>query len=455
MSENIKKIPSVSSLLNQKEIKEAVDSYGRELVVFSIRRTLEQFRNDQTLKTKEISMAEIIRAVLKNIRSITDRTLLPVINATGIVLHTNLGRAPLGEFVLQELKPIVTGYSNLEYDLDRGKRGQRNDHIRDLLKYITGAEDAVVVNNNAAAVLLCLKTFASRKEVIISRGELIEIGGSFRIPKIMKASGAKMVEVGTTNRTRISDYENAITSSTRILFKAHKSNYFIGGFSEEVSLNQLSLLARKYNLLFIYDLGSGLLRKPQGLPLENEPDVKSSLSAGVDIVTFSGDKLLGGPQAGIIAGRKDLVKKISRSPLMRVLRVGKLTLAALRGVIFSYLKDDNLRDNLPLFQLLNRTCETKNDIAKKLVAELKKEEIDSEILSTTAHVGGGSLPELEIKSYAVRVKIRNPRDVFHQLLKLKKPVIGILREGSLMFDVQCLKLEEIKPLAIALQLLIK
>jgi L-seryl-tRNA(Ser) seleniumtransferase len=259
----------------------------------------------------------------------------------------------------------------------------------------------------------------------------------------MRASGAKMIEVGTTNRTRIKDYEQAITSRTKVLFKAHKSNYYIGGFSEEASLEELADLARKNDLLFIYDLGSGLLRKPEGLTLEKEPDVRSSLASGADIITFSGDKLLGGPQAGIVAGKKELIKKLSRSPLMRVLRVGKLTLAALRGVLFSYLKDESLISNLPIFKLINRSLDSKRKIAEKLMYLLEEAGIRSRIIKSEAQVGGGSLPELRIESFAVEIMCAGPRKVFLNLLRMENPVISILREGKLMFDVQCLQEEDL------------
>ena len=318
-----------------------------------------------------------------------------------------------------------------------------------MIKFITKAEDAVVVNNNAAAVMLCLKTFAENNEVIISRGELIEIGGSFRIPEIMKASGAKMVEVGTTNRTRLSDYEEAITKNTKIIFKAHKSNYQISGFTEEVGLEKLSKLARKHNLLFIYDLGSGLLRRPEKLPLEREPDVLSSIKSGADIVSFSGDKLLGGPQAGIIVGRKELIRKIAKTPLMRTLRVGKFTISALSTVISYYLKEEKLLNNIPMFMLLNRNKNELEKLAEKLLQEFKKNNIKAEIVDSFAQVGGGTLPDLKIDSYAVKL-INSSKDdkfaekLFKKLLQLEQPVLGILREGNLLFDVHSIFEEDIQ-----------
>ncbi|MBC8386023.1 MAG: L-seryl-tRNA(Sec) selenium transferase, partial [Candidatus Cloacimonetes bacterium] len=251
MQEELKKIPGVDKLLNLMEIKVFVEKYGMELTTHSIRQVLTEMRDQVLNGNKAGNLDSILENVRSQISLIADRSLKPVINATGIVLHTNLGRAPFGKKFLKELEQVIEGYSNLEFDLKTGKRGQRNSHISALIKFVTKAEDAVVVNNNAAGVMLCLKTFAEGKEVIISRGELIEIGGSFRIPDIMAASGAKMIEVGATNRTRISDYEKAITPNTKMIFKAHKSNYFIGGFSEEVEIEELSRLAKKHNILFV------------------------------------------------------------------------------------------------------------------------------------------------------------------------------------------------------------
>ncbi|MCD6176333.1 MAG: L-seryl-tRNA(Sec) selenium transferase, partial [Candidatus Cloacimonetes bacterium] len=307
--------------------------------------------------------------------------------------------------------------------------------------------------------MLILKTFAEGKEVIISRGELIEIGGSFRIPEIMEASGCKMIEVGATNRTRLSDYENAITKDTALIFKAHKSNYYIDGFTEEVKLSDLSDLAKKHELLFIYDLGSGLLRKPKGLPLENEPDVRSSLQAGCDIVSFSGDKLLGGPQAGIIAGRYGLIQKIAKAPMMRTLRVGKMTIAALSAVMRFYLKDEDLLTKVPIFEMLNRKKVDLQKLAEKLVFELKKLNVKSEIIESKAQCGGGTLPQLKIDSLAVKIihdGNRNYAKKLHQkLLELDKPILGILREGNLLFDVLSIKEKEIKYIAESMNLIMK
>ena len=455
----MRKIPGVDKLLINEEIKELIRLYGSELVTFSVRTVLDEIRTSILAGEKAAAFDNIILQIEKITKTIGDRSLIEVINGTGIVLHTNLGRALLGDHVLEELKPIVSNYSNLEFDLKTGRRGQRNSHISELMKFVTQAEDAVVVNNNAAAVMLILKTFAEGKEVIISRGELIEIGGSFRIPEIIKASGCKMIEVGATNRTKLSDYENAITKNTSMIFKAHKSNYYIEGFTEEVELSNLSDLAKKHDLLFVYDLGSGLLRKPEGLPLENEPDVRSSLQAGCDIVSFSGDKLLGGPQAGIIAGRSDLIKKIAKAPMMRALRVGKMTIAALSAVMRFYLKDEDLLTKVPIFEMLNRKKNDLKNLAEEFSSELEKTDIKSEIIESKAQCGGGTLPQLKIDSLAVKIiheGNRNYAKKLHQkLLDLDMPILGILREGDLLFDVLTLSKVDFPIIAKALDSIIK
>jgi len=459
MNEEIQKIPGVDKLLKFKEIQSLSSRYGIEHVTFIIREVLTIKRKKVLAGTETVEIAEIIRNITDELKQIHKRSLVEVINATGIVLHTNLGRARLGKFILNELEPIVSGYSNLEFDLKSGRRGQRNSHTNELLKYITQAEDAVVVNNNAAAVMLILKTFAEGKEVIVSRGELIEIGGSFRIPEIMAASGCKMVEVGTTNRTKLADYEKVINQNTAMIFKAHKSNYFIDGFTEEADLHELSELAKKRDILFTYDLGSGLLRKPAGLPLEQEPDVQSSIKAGCDIVSFSGDKLLGGPQAGIIAGRSEYIRQIAKAPMMRALRVGKMTITALSTVMRFYLNDKELLSKVPIFEMLNRKQSELKDLAEKLSSDFNKYNIKTEIKNSRAQCGGGTLPQLKIDSLAVKIVHENNRkyaEKIHQkLLGLEKPILGVLREGELLFDVLTISEKDISYIAQALDLVVR
>ncbi len=454
----LRKIPGVDTLKKTSEIKVLVSEFGEDLTVFSIRQVLDKVR-ESVLKGKKIPSEDKMLAMIRQrINNIGSQSLKSMINATGVVLHTNLGRAPLGSALTEEVAGIIEGYSNLEFDCEKGKRGHREDRITDLITFITGAEDAVVVNNNAAGVFLSLRTFSKGKEAVISRGELIEIGGSFRIPDIMKQSGAKMIEVGTTNRTRLSDYEEAITDKTAVLFKAHKSNYYIEGFSEEVEIGALAQLAHDKDLICIFDMGSGLLRKPTGLPLETEPDVHTALVSGADLVMFSGDKLLGGPQAGIIAGKKEYIHKLRKSPLMRVLRVGKMTLAALSAVIRCYLKDETLLENVPVFRMLDQKKDELQKKALKFSKLLLKENISNIIIENTARCGGGTLPRVEIPSFAVQLDLSetkiSPEQLYHQLLQLDIPILGILREGTILFDVFTLTEEQLSNIAKQIKVII-
>ena len=442
----LRSLPSVDSLLRSLPIISLIEQYNRPLVTYAVRNTVAGIRARIGKKGNagDPSIDAIVTGVKKAVTAITTSSLKPVINATGIVLHTNLGRAPMGEAILKEIAPIIIGYSNIEFDLVTAKRGHRGDHITALLQYLTGAESALVVNNNAAAIILALNTLANGREVIISRGELIEIGGAFRIPEIMAAAGVRMKEVGTTNRTRLSDYEKAIGPDTAMIVKAHKSNYAISGFTQEVPVRELAAFARKKRLPFLYDIGSGLLRKPEGLPLEQEPDVQSAVSAGADLVAFSGDKLLGGPQAGIIVGKNRLIQRCGKAPMMRALRVGKLTLAALAAACRHYLDDRSLIANHPIFMLLERNASERMRIAQSLLDALAKRGIAASIVESAGHCGGGTLPDLVIKSFAVSLTAPSDRvrereafceRLFHALLAGEQPVLGVLREGRLLFDV--------------------
>jgi L-seryl-tRNA(Ser) seleniumtransferase len=443
-NKQLRKLPGVDLVLEQPAIKSLISKHGHELVTFAIREVISKARDD-VMGGKEVPvMEQIVFKVREKVNSIFYPSLKPVINATGIVLHTNLGRAPLGEKVLEDMEDIIAGYSNVEFDLEKAARGNRDDHVVSLLKYVTGAEGAVVVNNNAAGLMLALHTLANDREVIISRGELIEIGGSFRLPEIMTASGARMKEVGTTNKTHYPDYENAINDNTALILKVHQSNYVIEGFTEEVPLKELVKLAHSRGLPVLYDIGSGLLRKPGNLPLENEPDVRTSLNEGADLVMFSGDKLLGGPQAGLVVGKKELVSRLKKAPMMRALRVGKLTLAALSSVIHSYFDDRTLVKTNPLFSILEQTHD---DLMKKihiLYSQLTGAGIKNKIVDSIGQSGGGTLPTLKIKSVAIVLvceeKSQTQRsqfaeNVFRRLLGLKVPIVGILRQGEVWFDV--------------------
>lgn len=446
----MRKLPSIDKVLHLDEVAELVKKYGRPLVTYAVREAVNKARDQIGGKQKSTgpSIGTLVPEIKQTIASLTEPSLKPVINATGIALHTNLGRAPLGERVLRDIAPIVKGYSNLEFDLARASRGRRGDHVASILKYLTGAEDVVVVNNNAAALILSLHTLAKGREVVISRGELIEIGGAFRIPEIMAAAGAKMVEVGTTNRTRLADYEKAMGPKTALIVKAHTSNYSITGFTEEVATVDLARFAHAKNIPFLYDIGSGLIRKPRGFPALHEPLVQTSIAGGVDLVTFSCDKLLGGPQAGIVAGRADLVKKLSKTPLMRALRIDKLSLAALSSICRAYLDDEELVAANPIVSFLERSYEERRVLAQRLLAAFRSLGVEAEIVESPGQAGGGTLPNLMLESVAVALtppplKSAKQRGefaekIFNALLRGERPVLGVLREGVLLFD--CLAL---------------
>lgn len=451
-NEDLKKIPGVGSIIEDPEIKLLLKSFSPEIVKSVIRSYLETVRQGAK-KGRPAPSEEIITSNIKEkLNAAYSAGPKPVINSTGIILNTNLGRAPLGSYIASEIKNILKGYSNLEVDLKTGKRSKRMLHVSELIRLLTGAEDAVIVNNNAAAVFLIMKVFAESREVIVSRGELLEIGGSFRMPDIIRASGAVMREVGTTNRTNLSDYERAVNQETSIILKVHKSNFTISGFTEETPIQPLSKLGREKNLIMVYDIGSGLLDR-EGLEiLKDEPTVKDSITSGCDLVTFSADKLLGGPQAGIIAGRKALVEKLSKDPLMRTYRVDKIILAGLSAVLKCHLAIGERRLKIPVYSMLSRSTEEVKQMAQKLSCLLKDGGVDSEVTESTAYPGGGTLPGVGIKSYAVRLLSTGKRKDFAQkiyfkLLSAHRPVMGILKNGELYFDVLTLFEDEILPMA--------
>jgi len=382
-----------------------------------------------------------------------------VINATGVIVHTNLGRAPLGRKVAQRLQEIAEGYSNLEYDLEQGQRGNRQRLLKELLCSLTGAEDFLVTNNNAAALLLILKTMAVGREVIVSRGELIEIGDSFRLPQVMTGSGARLVEVGSVNHTRPTDYAGAITKDTAMLFKAHTSNFEVTGSSSSVSIEQLVKLGREHDLPVVYDLGSGMLRRPAGLSLENEETVQEAIAAGADLVTFSGDKLLGGPQAGLIAGKTKLIKLLAQAPIMRALRPGKLTFAALEAVVTSYRDDQRLIEENPVFNRLARSTEDLLALAGKLSTLLTAGGIEYRTVESPGQIGGGALPGKLLPGWAVEIAApgssRRERQkyaerTFKALQQQRPAVLGVLREGRLLFDTRALAEDDVPLLAEAI-----
>jgi L-seryl-tRNA(Ser) seleniumtransferase len=349
-----------------------------------------------------------------------------VLNATGVIVHTNLGRAPLGEAALLRVHEVARGYSNLEFDLSSGTRGSRQDHVASILRRLTGAESALVVNNNAAAVLLALGALAEGREVIVSRGELIEIGDGFRIPDVLLRSGARLVEVGTTNRTRASDYDSAVGPDTAVLLRVHQSNFRVVGFTEQPRVEELAAVARRHGLPLVDDLGSGALAASNKSVLADEPSARDVLAAGADLVCFSGDKLLGGPQAGIVAGRADLVERLRRHPLQRALRADKLTLAALEGTLQLCL---DAPERIPVLRMLGEDVGATRARAERLVALA-----GGELEETVARVGGGALPLAELPSFACAVE----QELAAPLRMSEPPVVGIVRDGRLLLDCRTL-----------------
>ncbi len=415
----LRDLPSVDRLLADDSIAPLAAHHGRHLVVTAIRNALAHAREDARAGS---NVGDLVQRVLNELEALEVPRLRRSLNATGVLVHTNLGRAPLAEGALERVVEVGRGYSNLEYDLTAGARGSRQDHVAPLLRELTGAQAALVVNNNAAAVLLALAALAEGREVIVSRGELIEIGDGFRIPDVLARSGAKLVEVGTTNRTRLADYEHAIGDSTAAILRVHQSNFRMVGFTEQPRLRELSALAERRSLVLIDDLGSGLLDE-----LEDEPSPRSSLEAGAHLVSFSGDKLLGGPQAGIVIGRADLIERLRRHPLQRALRPDKLTLAALEGTLA--LHRSGRQDAIPVPRMLREDLGRVQARAERLASVT-----GGTVESTVARVGGGALPVTELPSFACALE----PELADGLRRGSPPVIGIVRGDRLFLDCRTL-----------------
>jgi len=441
-TEQLRRIPKVDRLLEEPEVKELLKSLPRKQVVSRIQVQLEELRKGILEgKVSDFSYDSVKGKILLDLERAKRPRLVPVINATGVVVHTNLGRSPLPRTLVEELMDIACGYSNLEYDLSEGKRGNRFTHVEGILKELTGAEAATVVNNNAAAVLLSLDTIAKGKEVIVSRGELIEIGGSFRIPEVMKRSGAKLVEVGTTNKTKLSDYEQAITSDTGLLLKVHTSNYKIIGFTQSVEGESLVELGRRYGIPVMEDLGSGCFVDLSQFGYEKEPTVQEVVAEGVDIVTFSGDKLLGGPQAGIIVGKKELVERIRKNQLARALRIDKLTLFSLEWILRIYLDQEKALKTIPTLQMITATYEVLIRKAKAILKKVGKQDSASLSISIregSSKVGGGALPALNLKTALIcitpkKLKVQEMEEFFRNY---DPPIIVRVERDSILMDVR-------------------
>ena len=437
MNQLLRKIPKVDDLLRNPALAETIAQYGDHAVTEAIRRELDALRQKilsgqaAALPEQSSLCQQIIMQVLRN----SLPSFRNVINGTGIILHTNLGRSCLSEKAAQAVYEASRSYSNLEYDLQTGKRGSRYSHVENILCRLTGAESALVVNNNAAAVLLVLSALTQGGQVIVSRGELVEIGGSFRVPEIMESCGAQLKEVGATNKTHLHDYEKAINEHTKALMKVHTSNYRIIGFSETPGLSDLAELGHKYGLPVIEDLGSGCLLDLKQFGIHDEPSVQNSIQAGVDVVSFSGDKLLGGPQAGIILGKKKYLDILKQHPLNRAMRVDKMTLAALEATLRSY--DSGSETDIPVIAMLSAQPEALLENAKQLASLLADAGISCQILSTEGRVGGGSVPNHSLPSYAVAFD-RDVNRLEETLRKGMHPIIGRIHEGKYLLDVRTL-----------------
>ena len=440
----LRRIPSIDRLLAQEGFLALQEKYSRNLVTDVLRRVVAELRRrifDEGISFDSIDESTYLQLVQSKLHEITTSTLRPLVNATGTITHTNLGRSLLSESARENLSQVAANFINLEYDLETGERGHRDHITQPLLKRLTGCEASAVVNNNAAAVLLTLNTLAQGREVIVSRGELIEIGGAFRIPDIMAASGAILKEVGTTNRTHFRDYENAINESTALILKVHPSNYKIVGFSSTPEISEISDLGRRNGIPIMEDLGSGSLIDLTRYGLPREPVVRERLDAGVEIVTFSGDKLLGGPQGGIIVGKADLVQQIRENPLMRALRVGKLTIAALEATLRLYLNEDYLLQELPMLSCYARGHEELRSVAEELMTNLRRvfgETIRVTIEESRVQIGSGSLPVETLPSLSVVLESQqmSAERIAAQFRIQRTPVIGRTQDGKFWLDVR-------------------
>ena len=441
------KLPSVDRLLNDPNGALLVREFGASLVTRTVQTVLAEARK-QVLAGTAIEYNWLLKTLSEETAHTVRPSLRPVINLTGTVLHTNLGRAALPESAIKAMVDVARGASNLEFDLETGKRGDRHEHAEDLLCYLTGAEAALIVNNNAAAVLLTLNSLAKRKEVPVSRGELIEIGGAFRMPDIMAQAGCKLVEVGTTNRTHDTDFELAIGPKTALLMKVHASNFEIKGFTKNVSEQALAEIAHRHDLPLITDLGSGTLIDLESHHLPHETTVAEAVRAGADLVTFSGDKLLGGPQAGIIAGRRDLITKLKRNPMTRAMRPDKLTLAALQAVLRLYTDPSQLATELPTLRWLSRDQADIARLADRMASTVQGHCKGFEVVAAPvqSQIGSGALPNDTLASAALKITVPGYRRPGRALIKLAKafrdlpiPVIGRITDDALWFDLRCLE----------------
>lgn len=456
--ELLRRLPKVDELLKDQAVIGLLKKYPRAVVVDAVREAVDKARDLAALDDKTAVKAVEPKALAREAGLIADKVMQPslrrVINATGVVVHTNLGRSILPKAAIDAVAEVAGAYSNTEFDVAAGKRGSRHDHVERLLTKLTGAEAAMAVNNNAAAVLLALSALAKGKEAIVSRGQLVEIGGSFRIPDVMRQSGAKLVEVGSTNKTHAKDYRNAITPKTGIIMRAHPSNFQVVGFMAEVPLSEMVGIARENGLMVLDDLGSGVMIDVTKAGLPNEPTVNESVAAGVDVVTFSGDKLLGGPQAGIAVGTKAAINKMKKHPLARAVRIDKMTLAALEATLKLYFDEGKAIREIPTLAALFAKPADLKKRSDKLAAEIKKASgpgVKADSVKDTSKAGGGALPLAEMPTAAVRITVDglSANKLEAALRRYKTPVIGRIKEDALLLDLRTVLPEDEKDIVAA------
>lgn len=448
-------VPNMNTILGMQQLETVCEAYGKEAVKEAANTVLSGLRGsiadgctEEELKEK---IAHIPAEICRRAGAAARPHMTSVINGSGVILYTNLGRAPIGEEIYDQIRDKVTGYSNLEYDLETHKRGERYSHFEKLLCKLTGAEAAIAVNNNAASVLLILSSLSKGGEAIISRGELIEIGGKFRIPDVMEQSGTILKEVGTTNKTHYSDYADAVSEETRLILKVHTSNYKIIGFTESVSLKELKVLAEEKDLLLVEDMGSGALLNLEQFGLEHEPTVQESVAAGADLVCFSGDKLLGGPQAGIIVGKKTIIDRLKKHPLMRAMRIDKFTVAALELTLQAYLNEEKRLQQIPVLEMLSTPADVLKKRGQKLCRILRSrcDGLKCQVVPSEGKIGGGSLPEETLAGWAVKVEIEgiSADQMIEALQQTSVPVVGRIVKDACLLDMRTIRDSELPLLA--------
>jgi len=447
MNQQLRNIPSVSSIISDGNIIELSSELSPTVLNQITKDYLDKLRSSLIEKKLTITQQQIVDDIIIIAKKKYQKWPSKVLNGTGVILHTNLGRAPLSVDALQAIDLVSQGYSNLELNLDNGKRGSRQYSVTALLKELTGAEDAFVVNNTAAALLLCLTSTSNGGEVIVSRSEEIEIGGGFRIPDVLSQSGSKLIEVGTTNKTYKEDYANAVTGSTKAILSMHASNYKIIGFTHKPSISELCEVAKTKNLTFIHDVGSGCLLDISKYNLPNEPKPQDSISAGVDLCLFSGDKLLGGPQSGIIVGKKELISKISKHPLARAIRIDKINLAALHATLMHYIKGE-AENNIPIWKMISSSTETLRTRGLNILRNIG---IDLGLVVTQSSIGGGSLPSETLPSIAIEINSCNVEIVSSNLRNAHYPVLARIYKDKILIDLRTISSGEDKYLEITLK----